>query len=348
MILYLAFAVLFLIPFPLFIDGNSKLADGYLTKDATLPIKGFSVTLVFLSHFYNYAKPLGATADVLYRFMISLTGQSIVTMFLFYSGFGIYESIRTKGSPYVSGFLKKRFLPTWINFAVCVGFYMVYKLIKGEKLYAAKVLPALIGWISIGNSNWFMFVTFVLYILVFVSFIGFINSPKLKSAVPIAIFIALTAVFACILYFTRSSWWYNTIFCFPLGMLYSYYKKEIDAMLHKHYGACLMILLALTVLFRIASLWQNVIFCAYSAVFSLLVVVITVKIRFRNPLFNWMGKHVFSIYILQRLVFMVLRNRFDNAYVYFIASFAVTLLISALYDFIRGKIHMVNKLRPEA
>ena len=82
----------------------------------------------------------------------ALLGQLIVVMFLFYSGYGIYEQVKAKGKSYVRSFLPHRFLPTYASFAICVFFYFVLSLVLRADYPVRQVLLSFIGWESIGNS----------------------------------------------------------------------------------------------------------------------------------------------------------------------------------------------------
>ena len=91
-------------------------------------------------------------------------------------------------------------------------------------LTTALVMLAYTKWTSIGNSNWFMFVTFALYLLVFISFKLF-NKNQLRGLICFSILsIGLTIT----LFFLKESWWWNTLLCFPLGMWYGFFKERID------------------------------------------------------------------------------------------------------------------------
>lgn len=164
-LLYLCFVILIFIPFPKLVNCSSNEYDRYLDKDNTLPIKGFFVVLVFFRHFNQYITLSSSFVDKAFGFVDSKSGQLIVTLFLFYSGFGIFESIKTK-EDYVRSFLRKRFLPVWISFVICVSFFLIYDLIVGKAYDFGTILLSFIGWKSIGNSTWFMFVTFVLYLFI--------------------------------------------------------------------------------------------------------------------------------------------------------------------------------------
>ena len=65
----------------------------YMSADNTRIINGLFVIIVFFSHFMSYVN----TSNILDTSMIqiiSLIGQLMVTTFLFYSGYGIYEKIK--------------------------------------------------------------------------------------------------------------------------------------------------------------------------------------------------------------------------------------------------------------
>ena len=84
----------------------------YMSIDNTNTIKGIFVLLVFISHFSGYIQ----ISDPLYDVLQQKSGQLIVTCFLFYSGFGIHESLVRKGSKYVLSMPKKRMLIFCIAF----------------------------------------------------------------------------------------------------------------------------------------------------------------------------------------------------------------------------------------
>ena len=131
-LLYLCFVILMFIPFPKHVNCASNEYEHYLDKDNTLPIKGFFVVFVFFAHFTQYVSLSRSILDVAFGYVHKWSGQLIVTLFLFYSGFGIYESIKTKEN-YMRGFIKKRFFPVWLSFAVCVSFFLIYDLIVGQE-----------------------------------------------------------------------------------------------------------------------------------------------------------------------------------------------------------------------
>ena len=70
--------------------------------------------------------------------------------------------------------------------------------------------------------------------------------------------------------------------------------------------------------------------------FVLLVVLATSRIKIGNPVLNWLGKHTFEIYILQRLPMIALSGIGMNQYVYFLICSVLTGLLAFLYQKFMG------------
>lgn len=338
MIFSFVFLCILMLFIPPIVFATNKKAEGaihkdYLTKESTLSIKGFFVLLVFFSHFRGYAELSGSFLDVSFNWITNLLGQLIVAMFFFYSGFGIFESYKTKGNEYVKGFLLKRFLPTWISFAICICFFIIENAVLGNTYSVLDLALSFTGWSSIGNSNWFMFVTFALYILFFLVFFIF---KKTNNYFKLSLLTIASCGLLVTLYIFKDSYWYNTLLCFVTGAWYSLLKDRIDKFISKSNRNYFLILTAGLIGFVSAYLligWHGVFYCVYSTMFGLLVVLMTMKIKFRSFPLSFVGKHVFSIYILQRLVFSALVFiKIENPYRLFFISLLITIVISYLYD----------------
>ena len=93
----------------------------------------------------------------------------MVVSFLFYSGYGIMESIKNK-KDYMKSFFKKRILKLFITFALGIMVYILVNAIFHIKYSFLTTILAFTGITAIGNSNWFIFATFCLYFAVLISF----------------------------------------------------------------------------------------------------------------------------------------------------------------------------------
>ena len=332
--LYLLLALLIIIPLPKIKTNN--IYDDYLNQDSTLYIKGIFVIMVLFGHFSDYIVYEGIL-DRLYELIVLLFGQFIVTMFFFYSGYGIFESVKRKGKQYIQSFPKKRMLFVWLSFAVCVTFFLIGGGLLGNTFSSKQIVLSYLAWDNLGNSNWFMFVTFATYILFYISFIKYNESKTLNNLIIFTILVFLLMIF---LYFTQTNCWWDTIICFPLGMWFSYYKNTIDE--HMKYNknwiiSIILLIIMLAITSYLGVFVYHPIYVIASICFSLIVVLLTMKIKINNSILKFLGNHVFSIYMLQRLVFMLMSLVLSNKYLLFFASLIIIIFISSIFDSIMNK-----------
>lgn len=153
----------------------TKFNEEYLSKRYTNIIKGIFLILVFFSHFIGYFSTFQNNwIDAIGIKSIKMIGQLIVTLFLFYSGYGIMESVTKKGSEYILNMPKRRILSTLIHFDIAVLIFMVAsKYFVIHSFSIKKVLLSLIGWDTFGNSNWYIFCILILYSIAFLSLKSF-------------------------------------------------------------------------------------------------------------------------------------------------------------------------------
>lgn len=316
------------------IYGVKQFNREYLSRENTNAVKGVFVFLIFMSHFLQYYTSDGPF-DGQYLAVRVFLGQLVVVMFWFYSGYGIYESVKRKGVTYIADFPKNRILKTLFHLDLALLFYIIRNLIMGVPMKLPDVLLSLFGWSTIGNSNWFMFVVLVLYLIVYVSFLLF----RKNKGIALVTTTLFTVAYIVIMYnfSDKESYWYNTALCFPIGLWYSYFKERIEAFVMKNgivYHIALIAVFALFMLTHFNKLPITV-YIIWTVLFTLLVVLITMKLKIGNKVLYWLGNHVFSIYIFQRLpmsVFVRFENIASNRYLFFILSFVVTAIIAELFD----------------
>ena len=274
----------------------------YLDKSTADPIKGIFIFIVLLSHMREYISPGGSVFDSLYAAFFPMIGQLMVAMFLFYSGYGCYESFQHKEN-YLKGFLKKRVLKTLVNFAAALLLYVLVNLLFRFHYSAKEYLLCWIGWESIGNSNWYIFTILALYCM---TWLGFAVERKTAARLSVPIVSLLCVAYIYFMHAAgKESWWYDTSLCYPLGMMVSACKETLSQQLKstaKWLGWLAASLAAFLVCYKIGSLFSFFAACF----FCLVVVILTAKLRIGNRPLSWMGKHLFEIYILQRLPMILL------------------------------------------
>lgn len=307
----------------------------YIGIPSSASIKGIFVIWVFFRHYKGFVS-LQGPLDQPFLTLDRWLGQLIVAMFLFYSGYGIYESFQKKGRDYLRTIPKKRFLATLLHFDIAVLLYMLANLALGIHYSWQHNLLALTGWYSIGNSNWFIWVILMLYLVTWAA-LKLIPSKPWQVAAVTAVSILYAVVYYH--YYPDYWWWCDTVYCYAAGMGYSLCRQKIEAFLAKgtHYWAALVLLAAADgILFINRS--SMVAYEILAVTFSLTVVLISMKVTIGNRVLRWFGGQVFTVYILQRLVMTLLSEAGLSAYPYLflVVSLGLTLGAAALFNRLLG------------
>ena len=286
--------------------------DDFLEKKQTDAIKGFFILMVLMSHCLLEINTAGflpsRSLDILCFRIRSEFGQLIVVMFLFYSGYGVMESIKKKGSEYLDHFPRRRLLTTLLNFDVAVLVYVVLNLVWGVHMTLGQIGWSFIGWESVGNSNWYIFVILYCYLVTWVCGKLFIHCD-LKMVLWTS-FLIFAGEIALSFLKHGQSWWYNTMLCYPAGMFLSFFKEPIIAFFKRYYYPVLGLVLLMFLCLHFQSFipsFRGLTHNAKSIVFSFLVVLSTMKVKTGNRFLYWAGLCVFPIYIYQRLPMRAIR-----------------------------------------
>lgn len=313
--------------------GKDRFYSDFMSRERTSAVNGLFTLLVFFSHAGSYL-PMDAPVDAPYTAFRGFLGQLVVVPFLFYSGYGILESIRQKGLPYVKAIPFRRFFRVFYHMAVAVCLYIIVNLILGNEMTVSNTLLAFTGWTSIGNSNWYVFAILSLYAIAFVSFLAARGNLYLGAAFTTAL--TLLCVFWQ-MRLGRDSWTYDTMLMFPAGMVFSLARPYFQKLLGKNDAIYMLFFAGLLAVFLLANerrgsnLGWYTLWCGF---FMLLVLALTMKFSLNNSILQWLGSHVFSIYILQRIPFQLLcrLGYRERPYLCIVLSFCFTAVLAVLFD----------------
>ncbi len=127
------------------------------------------VWMIFFRHFTEYINKRQKINKISILIDRSLE-QNIVSLFLFYSGYGIYESYKLKGNKYIKS-LPLKSLILFIKSQIVLLLFLLNNNILGIKTSLKDILLSIIFKKGIGNSYWFNFTIILLYNYSFFSFI---------------------------------------------------------------------------------------------------------------------------------------------------------------------------------
>lgn len=322
-------------------DGGTR---DYMSLKMTNSIKGFFLCMVFLAHVQGYADFSHPYLDEPYQFVRRIMGQCIVAMFLFYSGYGVMESIKRKGETYVQKIPIQRILKVLLQFDSAIMLFWLYRRLTGKHFSISKILLSLIGWESIGNSNWYIFCVLCLYLFTYAAMRVF-KSNYLKAVV--GIFCLCLYYIAIVCWAGKDYWWYDTILCYIWGMLFSLFRSKIESSLNESFASWMFYEFVFSMGFCVCYLYRGASFVIYQCwIVCFVAAIVTFTMRFvidSVPL-QWIGSFLFELYILQRLPMKILKPyllkgevSLAGKYTYVAACFAATIVISIIYRATIGK-----------
>lgn len=317
----------------------------YLSIENTNVIKGIFVILVIFSHSSQYIN-LNSVYDSAYTSFMKFMGQMIVSVFLFYSGYGIMESLKKKKFSYIKTIPTKRFLKVLINFDIAVLLYLVLNLILGTHYDIKTTILSFIGWENIGNFNWYILAVLVLYLLTFIAFLPMKWWNNNKSLYLYAAFFTILSI--GFVYFEmkmgKQSYYYNTIILYALGIWYSLLKQYIENITFKNdiiYSAiCALLLLLLYFSYDNRASYGIESYSLWAVCFTITLILFSMKVSFKNTILSWFGTHIFSVYILQRIPMMILHHlgiAQNHKYFFIILSIIITICLAQIFDNLTGK-----------
>ena len=305
---------------------------GYLSPTDTEWIKGLFTLLIFISHFSKFI-PCDSILDHHYIVLKLKMDQLVVSPFLFLSGYGVFVSIAEKPG-YVKKMPMNRIWKTAFQYHAALLLFLIYQLLQGNRYSFCQLFQAFISWKGIGNSDWYVFVILLFYCITFFSFCVFRNGTDS------ALFLQgiLSVVLLVFLRYTKCEdyWWYDTLFAYPAGMYFARYKADIDKKVMNSTVSWFITLLASFICFLVLYRYRVRVAVreVMAVLFPWIILLFGMKIRIKSSILDYFSRHLFSIFILQRLPMMALKGKAcaANEFLYFVLCFVITIGLSWGFD----------------
>lgn len=283
---------------------------------------------------------------------LGVLGSIGVGIFFFLSGYSLIISSKKKPE-YFNSFLKKRGGRIIIPFA---GMMMLWIIIVcggiGYPFY--DVIKSLIKGYPVSNS-WYVFASIYCYILFWLAFYKLNKKKENKIGIIIVTIGLIIYVYVTSVVFQWNDWWYKTIECFLIGILWGIYFEDIQKFIREKYSFILVVLLVFSVIsYLFPSIWRRVFSVQGEYIwfindllmglsFTLLTAILLYKIDICNRVTLFLGNISYEIYLLHGLVMVVLDSlgkQFWNLHieqeVYGVLVFIITIVAATFF-------HEVNK-----
>ena len=314
----------------LFVGCRFQRNEGYLSLSQTTSINGLFFICVFFRHIQNFAV-YSSRADILALKFDSYWGQIVVVPFLFFSGYGISESIKNKPG-YHKMIPAKKILRTWLMFAIYVLIWIAIKIPIGKFYKPKDILLALTAWYTIGNLNWYIFAILSFWLGTWICFSLFKKGPA-----PYFAMLLFTAIYvAAVRFGGNASKFYDTVIAFDIGLFVSYYKDYLKKIydntklwaLLTAVSSCLLIFFTIFGRASVLTMWIK------SSLLCAIFILISMRMKIGNPVSFWIGKHLLGMYLMHNIA-MILLSRIKymktHPYVFTLATIAFSAILAWLF-----------------
>lgn len=360
-IFYSALAVVLLL-------GAQMKGKNFWHEDAlSLPVSkgllGFCAIGIMLHHMSQTIYFAGEDAGIL-MFMVDI-GVCFVGVFFFFSGYGLYSSLRDKPD-YLNGFLKKRLPVILIPFYMCNFVYIIGAALGGYRFQKGELFPYLTGYTLMNTQMWYIVEIFFLYLLFYLVF----RLVKKKGAACLIYGIILCAMTVGSLLLGHDTttisggawfhgeWWYNATLLLWAGMLFARYEQPILSFCRKYYWFVMTIDVLMTCFFYEKTLqalqtkgywyeWEGhpgyaekfqtlAVQLPFIFFFVLFLILLTQKIQFKNKILSFLGEISLELYLVHNVFigYLPVKNRFW----FILAVYAAGIVTAAVLHMIDRKL----------
>ena len=284
------------------LKGYNDFFIDYIDLKNTFSVKGIFVWMIIFKHYSGYFKRKNL---YIYEIIVRHLDQRVVSMFLFYSGYGIYESIKIKGNKYSKSLLTKSLI-IFIKSELMILIFVLRSIIYRKEITIKDYILSSFFFSTIDNDIWFTYTIILFYIYAFFSF-TFIKNKKHNylGIIFITIICILHGYFTYFFYLKKQRVGVDNILPFILGFCYSGIRKYTDKYIMKYdfsYFGILTFFYLIYCYFYVNRYKSIFIHILMNGTFCIIVVLMNMKIKFDNEFLKFLNVHSYSIYLLQRVI----------------------------------------------
>lgn len=334
---------------------KGKWNDDALSFDQTKSLLGFAEIVIILHHCSHkssawWVEPRYHRPGL--EFFASV-GFLCVALFFFCSGYGMYKSMKKK-TDFFKGYFTKRIphilIPTAIMWLVC--FFT-------EKARGLDIDRPV--WINVCSHLWYIYVLIYAYLIFFISF----RLIKNEKASFTFLWTGIILYMVLAIFFSPGEWWYNTVYLFPIGVIFARNEEKYIASLKKLYPLRIAILTVIFAAAYILYLYTDAVMGLFNIegnntfyvigqiisayVFVALVILIGLKVRIGNKALRLLGAMTLEMYVIhpffvEAFCFEFIKENakplfyIENLFLYATATLILTLVPSYLVYLLRRKL----------
>ncbi|MBQ8306763.1 MAG: hypothetical protein IJX90_11175 [Blautia sp.] len=225
-----------------------------------------------------------------------------------------------------------------MNFDIAVILFLVANSLLAIHYSGWEIAGSFIGITGIGNSNWYIFTILVMYLVSYLAAVALKDNYK---AIAMAVTVCSVAYVVIAQITGLPSRFVSTVVTYALGMWIAVYKDELERLLKKKSLISLLVIV-IPILLTYKLRGNDFIMNLNSCFFVLLVVWFMAHFETRSNILYFLGKHAFSIYILQRLPMLIISYFYTPAgvmnYVFVAMCLLITVGFAVVFDHLLKKV----------
>ena len=286
--------------------------ESIVTKADGLCLRGAAALSVLLYHL----APLTENGVLLPKFYTFGAGALAVAMFFFLSGYGLQKQYLKNGDAYRKSFLKGRIPTVLIPLILFAVLYRIAYYTLGKTYTFHDLISDICVGIPFVAHSWYL-ITILLFYLFFWLLMNLFKGHTCWMPIAACVWYLLYALICIKLKYLM--YWYDTACLLPVGMFCAVYEQRIlNVVKEKWMWYSLLLITAVFFWFVIPWFYvhglpmsiQLYYILSISRVFffTMMLLLLQVKIRIDNPVLRYLGKISLEIYLIHGLIFYLLRG----------------------------------------
>lgn len=305
---------------------------------ATVPLRGLLAIMIILHHLaldYKFEECIGGI-HISPMYYFKELGAPVVATFFFITGYGLSKSLQTKGSAYLSGFLKRRFGKVIPEFLILTVLALVVSDVAGLVSLSEAAHNMVKGIVPL-RFSWFIYAIVYVYIAFYLAALAS-NADGLRTGMFLAFLIVL--YFVAMVTIGWGAFWYRSIPAVLIGYFIALYERKITELLSRR-----DVLLCLAVCtFASGFILDRILSSRLIAAMAFAVAVYVCMRLYRikpYPALMLLGEISLYIYLVHGTILQAVDSTETSKYlagaIVILASIAVSVLIKRIRGFIESR-----------
>ncbi len=316
--------------------------DGYLSIDTTKCYRGLFAIVIIFHHLAQRTE-----TGILFPFF-SRVGFLAVAVFFFLSGYGLQKSYLIKGEGYKRTFIQRRIPKILVPYILATFIYWLAYYLTGTTYSFKDVIIGLVNGYPVVRYSWYIISILCFYLFYWI-LMKLCKKNRLAMIILGCVYYAIYS--ALCIKLDISAYWFNASHLLIIGMIWATYEKTINQLVKRTYPyALVLVWVFFIVLFSIDSkmvlsakhsfLVSTFLTIIESLLFTIGVLLLSMKIRIGNSFLRVLGDMSLQIYLFHGLFILFIKEiiNVQNELLWCVLVIAFTLILARFVHFLMTRL----------